>query len=174
MSKFNTLILLVADMTRDIPSEYGYIKQIELLRRCNDFRSTVDCDVAIEAINRMKTINESSSNFVGFTVSRAVYLSVKECLDIFISAIEKQKKLITNTLIQAKVDSILLVVQDELNKSAPDVYSNFFTTFSGKVLLGNSNFSKMIDLISASDYKNKHFIMYSLMRVKAFQEEMKD
>lgn len=168
MSNFKTLILLLTDMVRDLPRDLGYHQEINSLVKFNEFKSTLDCDIGIGHIKKLNDINEHEISLN--LTPQVMFTTIKECLAVFLADLEKQKKLIINQLMQEKVDNILAVVQEQFN--AERVYPDFYDQFKGKDLRNNEDYSQIVKAVNNSSFASKHLIIYSLMRVKVFQQEV--
>lgn len=168
MSNFKTLVLLLNDMVRDFPRDLGYDREINSLSNLNDFKSILDCDIGIGHIKKLNDINEREISFK--LTPQVTFTTIKECLVIFLADLEKQKKLIRHQLMQEKVDSILAVVQEQFN--AEQVYPDFYNQFKGKDLRNDDDYSQIVKAVSDSLFTSKHLMMYSLMRVRVFQQEV--
>lgn len=166
MSNFKTLVLLLTDMVRDFPRDMGYHQEIQSLTKFNDFKSTLDYDIGIGHIKKLNDINELQIRLN--LTPQVTFTTIKECLAVFLTALEDKKKLIIHQLMQEKVDCILAVVQEQFN--AEQVYPDFYDQFKGQDLRNNEDYSQILKAVTKSSFVSKHLLMYSLMRVMAFQE----
>ena len=171
MSKFETLTMLIADMTAELPNNLGFFSAIDELRQCNHLETIVDCQRANAAIKNMHAITTDNQAFIRTEYSMPILLSIHECITVLTEEVEIQRKMIIVETIQEKIDNILRIIQDEFNKNGDKVYPDFFTSFSGVYLADSEQYFYLTREVIESNYKNKNFIVYSLDLAKEIQKK---